>query len=473
MASARWARSLGPRWALRAATLPVLRLTALLRAVQGSGCGQVLETNFACSNCLKNADGTPKTLRAMFIAVDMGCENPAAKAALAKLKDPTRAYPDACNDATKAVPECFVPENWNAGWMCSATADIFEQLGVVVVASTKANFTQASRDLYTGGSSYTRCMYEIVAGNQDMCVSDFWQTAERAKVMTFTTAVDSDVQRLLTMPVGGAAAMEERGFSAEDFTVDNIIGIFKPFTWAVWGVTVAYFVFGGMLLWLVEGIGNGNEDYIEPAYESAVNQRLGGALKAVYAGIMDYWLAGASFLTVSSWPGRIIVMGYGLFIFITGASYTANLVQFMVADVTPEKMVTSLDHLVATNGKLCVMEAAASAIMSSYGLKKENVLIVDAYGPAVENLYLNRCQAAVVGKNEYQALGLAQVGKFEVCTDEADKRWWSECTDESVKPTTIDLACTCKDFSKDVSVLQVKSDSQLFCWQDRECLTVP
>ena len=428
----------------------------LRHAVQGLGSSQVLESNYACSNCLNNPDGTPKTLRAMFIHVDMGCENPAARIALGRLKDPARIYPGACDDVAKAVPECFVAANWNSGWMCAATADIFEQLGLNMVASTRANFTQASRDLYKGGSSYTRCMWEIVAGNQDMCVSDFWQTAERAKVMTFTTAVDNDVMKLVTMPVGGASALEERGFAVQDFTVDNIIGIFKPFTWPVWGVTVAFYVFGGMLLWLVEGICNGNEDYIEPAYEGIVNQRLGGTLKAVYAGVMDYWLAGASFLTVSSWPGRIIVMGYGLFIFITGASYTANLVQFMVADSTPDKMVTSLDHMVATGGKLCVIEAASAAIMASYGLKEENVLIVDSYGPVVENLYLNRCQVGVLGKNEYQALGLAQVGKFDVCTDEADGRWWSECKDDSVKPTTIDLVCSCKDFSKDVSVRRVK-----------------
>ena len=50
-----------------------------------------------------------------------------------------------------------------------------------------------------------------------------------------------------------------------------------------WGVTVAFFVFGGMLLWLVEGQCNSNEDYIEPSYKGMANQRLGDTLKAVYA----------------------------------------------------------------------------------------------------------------------------------------------------------------------------------------------
>ena len=26
-----------------------------------------------------------------------------------------------CDDPEKAVPECFVAENWNEGWMCEVT----------------------------------------------------------------------------------------------------------------------------------------------------------------------------------------------------------------------------------------------------------------------------------------------------------------------------------------------------------------
>ena len=64
---------------------------------------------------------------------------------------------------------------------------------------------------------------------------------------------------MITMPIGGAAALLEKPFSAKDITGENIIGILGPFTYSVWGITVGYFIFGGLLLWLVEGIGQVSE----------------------------------------------------------------------------------------------------------------------------------------------------------------------------------------------------------------------
>jgi hypothetical protein len=60
---------------------------------------------------------------------------------------------------------------------------------------------------------------------------------------------------MITMPIGGAAALLEKPFSTKDITGKNIIGILGPFTYSVWGITFGYFIFGGLLLWLVEGIG--------------------------------------------------------------------------------------------------------------------------------------------------------------------------------------------------------------------------
>jgi hypothetical protein len=127
-------------------------------------------------------------------------------------------------------------------------------------------------------------------------------------------------------------------------------------------------------------------------YENPTYAKIGGMLKSIYAGMMDYWLAGPSFLTVSSWPGRICILGYGFFIFITCASYTANLVNFMVSVKVPPKTVNSLDHLVSMNEKLCILEAAAGGIMGAYGLKEESVHACDDYGCIMENLFLGRCK---------------------------------------------------------------------------------
>jgi len=83
-------------------------------------------------------------------------------------------------------------------------------------------------------------------------------------------------------------------------------------------------------------------------------------------------------------------------------------------------------------------------------LKDESLMMVDKYEPALENLYLGRCDAAMLGKNEYLQFVKAQKGTLYVCTDEADGRWWSTCKDKNIKATEIRLECTCKDFSKSV-----------------------
>jgi hypothetical protein len=381
--------------------LPLEHLTrreSLRRPTDRGGCTQVARagaitnatrlSDYACYDCVKEADGiTPQRLRAsksplllpsapplprllsypfptrisrqfeltrtcapVFLGKNMACENPAANAMLLKSG---LTYLTACDNPAKAVPECFVAANWNHGWICEASAEIFSNLGYELVALTRANFTQASADLYKGGSSYTRCIYEIIAGNVDICVSDFWQTTERSKIISFTTGVDSDTMMLVTMPVGGAASLVKKTFSYEDITLKNILGIFGPFVPEVWAVTVAFFAFGGILLWAVEGIGQGNPEYKEK-YENPTYATIGGLVIAVYSGIMDYWLAGPTFLTVTSWPGRICVLGYGFFVFMTCTSYTANLVSFMSTVSVPPKAVKSLDHLVEIKVCVCV-----------------------------------------------------------------------------------------------------------------------
>jgi len=116
----------------------------------------------------------------------------------------------------------------------------------------------------------------------------------------------------------------------------------------------------------------------------------------------------------------------------------------------PPKTVTSLAHMLEIKGKMCILESGADSIKGAYGLEDESLLVVDAYEPAMENLYLGRCDVAMLGKNEYLKYVKAQKGVLYVCTDEADGRWWSTCKDETVEPTEIRLECTCSDFSKSI-----------------------
>jgi hypothetical protein len=68
----------------------------------------------------------------------------------------------------------FVAENWKYGWMGQFMWGVFEKYLILgnsnILAMTPINFTYAtdpknSNSVYTGSSSFTRCVWEIRLGN--------------------------------------------------------------------------------------------------------------------------------------------------------------------------------------------------------------------------------------------------------------------------------------------------------------------
>ena len=96
--------------------------------------------------------------------------------------------------------------------------------GSNIIAMTGANFTSSTdpknpASVYHGASSFTRCVWEVHLGNavrvtsrfspqrravsernpQDVCVGDFWETAERRAISTFSTVIGVDHFLLVSM----------------------------------------------------------------------------------------------------------------------------------------------------------------------------------------------------------------------------------------------------------------------------------
>ncbi len=145
-----------------------------------------------------------------------------------------------------------------------------------------------------------------------LSVTDFWETASRRKLVAYTAAFDQDTQRLLTMPVGGAAAANpNQPFTLKDINAAAMTGWMRPFDIWVWVATVGYFIIGALICWAVEGSA-GNEDYLVDGTMSGLS-----AVQSVWGGVLDFFLGGPSVLTAVTWPGRFCLFGYTLFIFIT------------------------------------------------------------------------------------------------------------------------------------------------------------
>eukprot|EP00286_Rhodomonas_abbreviata_P025844 CAMPEP_0181313226 /NCGR_PEP_ID=MMETSP1101-20121128/14134_1 /TAXON_ID=46948 /ORGANISM="Rhodomonas abbreviata, Strain Caron Lab Isolate" /LENGTH=494 /DNA_ID=CAMNT_0023420163 /DNA_START=273 /DNA_END=1753 /DNA_ORIENTATION=+ len=341
-----------------------------------------------------------------------------------------------CDDPKLAVPECFVAANWNGGWVGEMTHKILTSLGVNVIALTRANFSQEVFQVYEGSSSFTRCVYEVRLENVDLCVGDFWETNERRRVSPFTSAFDLDTMTLLTMPAGTVS---------DKFDPVKFLDIFRPFKAEVWALLLGMMVFGGVCAYVVE-LGSGSEDYAyEEGLSSPVLRHLLGVTKSIYLAMFGFLSGGPTHVT-TGWPGRLIALGFGVFIYISVASYSASLVSFLISSNKAEGKIESMRDLKTKGGKLCVLEAMAPLVTD---VTKANKLTFDNWGPATEKLHSGGCIAAILGKQAYQMLIVAQDSQFSVCVDKLDPKGHSECADPIHEAIDIDLNCQCSDATRD------------------------
>jgi len=352
-------------------------------------------------------------------------ENPAARAEAARL-----GLEYNCDDPALAVPQCFMAAEWNSGWVGELANTILTNLGANVVALTRANFTAASAQMYQGGSSYTRCVWEVNRGMVDLCVGDFWETNERRGIAPFSSNFDLDTMRILTTPLPGA------GGASSSFEASQILDIFKPFATGVWALMVGTFLFAGVSMYIVEA-GSGNPDYeLEDDIEFAPLRYLLGFCKGFYLSCMGLLTAGSAF-TVTKWPGRFITLGFSFFVYIAVASYAAKLIDFLVNTNRDPGRISSLSDLVQNGLSICLLEAMKDLVPEVPTSKKVGM---DDYGPMLERMYRNSgCSASIIGKTQYLSMIVGQKASFEACTDRRDPLQHTTCIDPSYETETIAL----------------------------------
>jgi len=382
-------------------------------------------TSFKCSDCPKEADGRPLAVRIMFVDVAPAVVNPKAKAAADKLG---RAY--SCDDPKLAVPECFVWQNWEEGWVGEFTNTFLLKLNMNVTTLTRANFSKEVYEVYKGGSSYTRCVWEVRLGNVDLCVGDFWETEQRRGIAPFASAMDSDVLKLGTLSLG----------SSEAIRLDSI---FDPFTPNVWAVNLVMIFVSAMCLWLVETTTEMNSDYEDQLKAHVRLNWYQGMSKSLWMGMMGYVSGGAVNVT-TTWPGRFIVLGFGWFVYISVSSYTANLASFMISQSSAIGLIDSYGDISDAAGNLCLLEAIEGMVKTP-GVGK---VAFDDYIPAIEGLYDGKCLGVQVGRNEWKTIVRGGRGSATICIDPKDTKGHTTCADPNGLTKKVEISgCKCKDAS--------------------------
>jgi hypothetical protein len=114
-------------------------------AVQQTPAPAAASAGYLCKDCVS------RPVRAMFLFAADATENPAAPG-----------NGNLCDNAATATPECFRWQNWTSGWVGATVHRIFTELNPPeIIAMTRANFSDEVYNVYTGGSSFTRCVHEI------------------------------------------------------------------------------------------------------------------------------------------------------------------------------------------------------------------------------------------------------------------------------------------------------------------------
>ena len=313
---------------------------------------------------------------------------------------------------------------------------VLKDLGVNVIAMTKANFSAAAKSVVTA-SSFTRCVWDVHFGNVDLCVGDFWETPERRNLSTFTAAIDSDAFTLFTTLNTGA--------TIPPFTQDQFLLIFSPFDNSVWLLCALTIIICMLAIHVVKRPAAPHKT-MQHYNRGVLGQCAVGARSAAqvaYDVAMAFLGSEDGVLDAgTNWPARIIMIGIGIFVFVHVNSYTGSLAANYVSNnMVQLGNISSLQDIKTRGAKLCLYQSMASAtapIISSV-LPPSQLILMDNYGPMLEQLYEGNCLGAVVGKFETLTFIGASNVNFTVCMDPNDPSNYATCANKSVPAAQFNL----------------------------------
>ena len=306
-----------------------------------------MELEYSCTSlapnlpCITDANGNRLTIRVKFIESLFVVSNPAAQQKVASMG---RQYTPGitCSSNDTAVPECFVFGNWNGGWIGFFMHQVLKDIRVNVIALTDANTSNDVLEMYTGPSSYTRCVWEVKLGEVDLCVGDFWETPERRNLTAFTTQIDSDTFSLYTTP---SPSLHPQ------FEDSNFLDIFVPFDSAVWLLLLVSIASCALALWFIEG-SNDSKEYPLNVW---------GFFECVYQTFLAF-VGGEHIASVL--PSRILKVGLGILVYVYVNSYIASLASYFVVDNSVQPgVVGGLQDLMTNGGRLCLSQARRRAAL--------------------------------------------------------------------------------------------------------------
>ena len=239
------------------------------------------------------------------------------------------------------------------------------------------------------GSSYEACVRAVALNETDLCVGAFWQYPTRASMVEFTASFDTENMYLVTRSAGKAGL----SFSG------MISRPFLPFSRPAWACIIASVVAAALAFCAIEpsALEDAGWDQSQQPDEgcgAAIVRWLSLALLSVHVGLSSFFNAGSEYQPRTP-AGRLLHIGFALFVLVTISSYTANLATYLIIS-NEATTITDLEDAVRKRVPVC-----------GYGYVKETLF---ALHPGLESIYVpasdvlaavdeGNCTAAIVTDN--------------------------------------------------------------------------
>ncbi|KAI3961068.1 hypothetical protein MKW92_028912 [Papaver armeniacum] len=175
---------------------------------------------------------------------------------------------------------------------------------------------------HTSAGSYNDLIYQVYLQNYDAVVGDVTITANRSQYVDFT----------LPYVEAGASMIV---LTRRDFYKEAVI-FFLPLEWRLWLTIVAFFVYIGSVIWILEH--RGNREFRGGPYPI---YQIGTMLSFSFS-----MLVFAHKEKVLSSPGRFVMIVWLFAVFILTTSYTASYSAMLLANKFEPTITADVNHLI-------------------------------------------------------------------------------------------------------------------------------
>ena len=198
-------------------------------------------------------------------------------------------------------------------------------------------------------SSFTRCVHEVSLNNTDICLGNFWPTAERRMLAAFTSTQYNDEFIAIVRTQGAVVSRTTFG--------SWLYKPFQPFSNELWAVLVVTALFAGLVMWVIEG---GTNDADFPDASRGVSEGMWKSLQ-IFGGGCDIRFGATTYL------GKLVVIVFSFAVVVLMALYTAKVTTQLVTQVTEaRKEISSFTQALETGQTMCAMEACSVGLRERY-----------------------------------------------------------------------------------------------------------